>query len=371
MCKIGIFIAGYRWSGSGAVTDWLGGHNGLCRVKGSEAAFGEIRAVNYGLRFLVQTAAGRIPYGERLGRWALCPDPKLWRPVLGDPMTACRGSRAWLYKLIDYIYINTARFFIIPGVTKYKEMLDAQLGRDFREDEEYLDLVKGLTDALRLYMQNKNDEKYAFGPEHDEDVRFAASGILSVFYRRFHRDGRVLIFDNAISGLNPELFHLLHPAVFPGQVIIFVRRDPRDQFAELVKYSGSTFPWSAGKFIKEYRHTQEKSRQFIESIKRPPDGADDSGCDRFVRQISFESFVLDKDETRSRLKQDLQKFWKPYGIEPLDDWLAGSPDVEAADGMNGYFNAERSKDNIGIWRTAGLAGQMRRISKDLTDFIEH
>ena len=91
-------------------------------------------------------------------------------------------------------------------------MLDAQLGRDFREDEEYLDLVKGLTDALRLYMQNKNDEKYAFGPEHDEDVRLAASGILSLFYRRFYQDGRILIFDNAISGLNPELFHLLHPA---------------------------------------------------------------------------------------------------------------------------------------------------------------
>ncbi len=101
--NLGIFIAGYRWSGSGAVSDWLAGHDSLCRVEGSEAAFGEIRAINYGLRFLVQTAAGRIPYGERFGRWALCPDPLLWPKILGPALTLKRGRFSALARTTPFV----------------------------------------------------------------------------------------------------------------------------------------------------------------------------------------------------------------------------------------------------------------------------
>lgn len=367
---LAVFTAGYRWSGSGAVSDWLGGHEDLCRVNGSEAAFGEIRAVNYGLRYLVQTAAGRIPYGERLGRWALCPEPEMWPEILGGTLTRERGALSGLYALVDYVYFTAARFHVIPRVTKYKQMLDTQLGMDFRNDEEYLQLVTDLNGALREYMRRKREEKYSFGPEHDEPVRLAASRILSLFYRRLGQDGRVLIFDNAISGLNPELFHLLHPSYFSGQVIIFVRRDPRDQFAELVKYSGSTFSWSVGKFIRQYRNLQEKGKMFLDSVSPETSSMDESGCSRFIRQVSFEAFVLDKDDTRTRLKEDLQEFWASYGIKYVKDWSEGSSDVELVDGANGLFNPEKSKVNIGIWRNAGLTRQMQRISNELSEYIE-
>jgi len=366
--SFGIFIAGYRWSGSGAVSDWLAGHNGLCRVKGSETAFGEIRAINYGLRYLVLTAAERISYGERFGRWALCPDPELWEKILGAPLTHSRGKSAFLYTMADLLYYTAARFHITPPVTGYKQLLDTQLGMDFRSDREYLEAVSKLTDSLRNYMYGQKD-KSRTGPELDEAVRYQTSRLLSLFYDRLSTNGKVLIFDNAISGLYPELFNLLHFSFFPGQVIIFVRRDPRDQFAELVKYSGSTFSWSVKKFIRQYRSTQEKTGEFIESVSNKLISIDNRSNSMFIRRISFEDFVLNRDNKRTRLKNDLQEFWKYFCMEEIKEWSKGSPDLEVADGMNGLFNPEKSKENIGIWREAGLTRQMRRIEDELGEFI--
>ena len=207
-------------------------------------------------------------------------------------------------------------------------------------------------------------KRISTGPEDDNAVRHSASMLLSLFYQRLSRNGKVLIFDNAISGINPEHFKLLDSSLFPGQIIIFVRRDPRDQFAELVKYSGSTFSFSVGKFIRQYRHTQEKTSKYIEEAS-----GQDQGCARFIRQVSFEDFVLNTDNVRTRLKDDLQEFWKPFGIKEIKEWSKGSSDLEVADGMNALFNPEKSKVNIGIWRSAGLSRQMQRITKELSEFI--
>jgi len=364
---LAVFTAGYRWSGSGAVSDWLGGHEDICRVEGSEAAFGEIRAVNYGLRFLVQTAAGRTRYGELLGRWAICPDPAYWPRILGKPLSRNRGRLGILYLLADRLYFSAARFFVIPGVKKYKSMLDAQLGGDFRQDEEYLALVKDLASSLRLFMKNRRIAGAPALPEEDEAVRLAASRFLALFVRRLGTRGKVLLFDNAISGLNPELFHLLHPSLFPGQIIILVRRDPRDQFTDLVKYSGSTFPWTVGHFIRQYRNVQEKTRRFLEALDL---SEGETGCRRFVRQVSFEAFVLDKRGTRTGLKDDLQEFWEPLGLKKIDRWQEASPDDILSDGKNGLFNPEASGKNIGIWRTSGMVRQMQRIARELPNYID-
>ena len=369
MSKLGIFIAGYRWSGSGAVSDWLAGHTSLCRVKGSEAAFGEIRALNYGLRYLLQTASGGIKYGEKFGRWALCPDPKLWKTVLGSPLTLERGSLSWLYILLDQLYFTGARFHVIPPVTRYKQLLDTQLGMDFRTDEEYLLIVRKLNDVLRDFMNKKIGGININSPEDDNEVRLQVSRLLLLFFQRLGQNGKTLIFDNAISGLHPEHFKLLDSSIFSGQVIIFVRRDPRDQFAELVKFSGSTFSWSVNKFIRQYRDTQGKTRQFIESVSNTPPSEKNQKSSIFIRQVSFEKFVLNTDNARTVLKDELQEFWEPFGIKAIKNWSKGSSDIEVADGMNGLFNADKSKVNIGIWRSAGLPRQMQRITNELSEFI--
>ena len=63
--RLGIFVAGFRWSGSGAVSDWMAGRAALRQAPNSEASFGEIRAINYGLRNSLLAAEGPRPFGER------------------------------------------------------------------------------------------------------------------------------------------------------------------------------------------------------------------------------------------------------------------------------------------------------------------
>jgi hypothetical protein len=344
---LGVFVGGFRWSGSGAVSDWLAGHRGVCRPADSEASFGEVRALNYGLRYLAQTAAQDVRWGETLGRWALCPQPSLWPAVLGAPLTRERGSLAPLHAAADALFTAAARFRIIPGLSFYKPLLDAQLGGDFREDREYLQAVSDLSSSFRSFMRRRASGSAPAKPWEDDEARGAASRFVALMYRRLSRDGAVPIFDNAFSGLNPELFHLIDGALFQRRIIILVRRDPRDQFADLVKCSGSTFSWSAGSFISQYRRTQKKTADFASSI------AEDRNT--LFRLVNFESFVLDSGGVRTALAADLCAFWA--GREPPGEWLPGP------------FDPAQSARNIGFWRTAGLGAAMRRIEKELPEFL--
>ena len=350
---LGLFVGGFRWSGSGAVSDWLAGHQGLCQLKGCQASFGEIRAINYGLRYLAQTAAGTVPWGERLGRWALCPDPKLWNQVLGTPFTARRGALAPLYYLADLAFTSAARFRIIPGLRVYKPLLDTQLGGDFTQDAEYLAAVSAYAASLHGFLDRQ--ARVGSGraaPWQDSEVRKAASAVIGLFYRRLSRDGRVPIFDNAFSGLNPELFGLVSDEVFLKKVLLLVRRDPRDQFVDLVRYSGSTFSWTVDGFIKQYRRAQEKTAKFI------ADTADMYGeASTFIRVLGFEEFVCDTGGARTRLQADLQAFWAADGSEPSGAWLPGA------------FRPEQSVRNIGLWRSSAMLRAIEKISRELPEFL--
>lgn len=349
-CPLGLFVGGFRWSGSGAVSDWLAGHEGFYQIEGCQASFGEIRAINYGLRYLTQTAAGQIRWGERLGRWALCPDPGLWGAVLGKPLTSRRGALAPLYYLADLAFTSAARFRIIPGLPVYKGLLDTQLGRDFWQDEEYLAAVSSFVAALHMYIDETGfAAAEGFFPWDHRAVRQAAGGILELFFHRLSRNGRVPIFDNAFSGLNPELFGLLSDGPFRQRVLLLVRRDPRDQFVDLVRCSGSTFSWTVGAFIRQYRKAQEKTLGFMEKL-----GGDDTVM---VRLIGFEEFVLDREDARTRLRQDLLSFWRSGHTVP--DATLGP----------GSFRPEESARNIGLWRQSPMKTAIDRISRELPEFL--
>jgi hypothetical protein len=353
---LGLFVGGFRWSGSGAVSDWLAGHQGLCQLEGCEASFGEIRAINYGLRYLAQTAAGTVPWGERLGRWALCPEPRLWKKVLGTPLTARRGPASALYSLADRAFTSAARFRIIPGLPIYKPLLDTQLGRDFTQDAEYLNLVSAYAASLHGYLDSKGSQgPEAFPPWQNPAVRKAASAVLGLFYRRLTREGRVPIFDNAFSGLNPELLELARGGVFKRKLLLLVRRDPRDQFVDLVRFSGSTFSWSVGGFIRQYRKAQEKTARFLAGLAETKDK--DKDGPELVRVVGFEEFVLDRNGARTALQTELCDFWSKDGCGPAGNWLPGS------------FRPEQSARNIGLWRASALKGAIQRICRELPEFL--
>jgi hypothetical protein len=344
---LGVFVGGFRWSGSGAVSDWLAGREGFLQHAASGASFGEIRALNYGLRYLTATAAGSARWGERLGRRALCPDPALMPRLLGRTLSRERRSFPRLYDAADALVTAAARFFIIPGFKEYKPLLDAQLGRDFRQDDEYCEAVAALARELRAFMRRRRGAAAVGEPWRDDAVRLAASHLIGIFHERLGEGGAMPIFDNAFSGLDPELFGLVSDDLFKRRVFILVRRDPRDQFADLVRFSGSTFAWSSSAFVRQYRRVQGKTADFLESMR----GARDA----FVRLVNFEDFVLDTRGTRTKLRRDLEEFWN--GSAPPGRWIDGS------------FSPEKSARNIGFWRNSGLNGAMRRIARELPDYL--
>ena len=142
-------MAGYRWSGSGAVSDWLADHDCFVQPQGSEAAYGEIRALNYGLRNLVRIASGDALYGERFGRHALCPDHSMKRQILGPPLSLESGAHGVVRYLLDVLYMVVAQTRVQPHPRHYDTLLNAQLGCDFRGDEEYLTVVRDLVAVIR------------------------------------------------------------------------------------------------------------------------------------------------------------------------------------------------------------------------------
>ena len=171
--------------------------------------------------------------------------------------------------------------------------------------------------------------------------------LLTLFSRRIARDGRALIFDNAFSGLYPELFHIIDPDAFPVRIILFVRRDPRDQFAELLEFSRGTFPFMANQFIRRYRAQQDRTQQFIEEYSRDKRA--------IVRLIDFESFVFDDNSCRTTLKKEIETLLSANGISGT--W---SPKK---------FIPEDSQQNTGVWSRSRYSREIGCIAQSLPDFL--
>lgn len=342
--KLGLFIGGYRWSGSGAVCDWLSGHEGLAEPEGSDSSYGEIRAVNYGIKYLVQTAAGMIRWGERLGRWAICPDPKLQNKILGSYLNSQRGPLSPVYLILDYLFTTAAKHFIIPSLSAYKPLLDSQLGRDFSSDKEYLQAIEQFAKSLK-----KNTFNSSTPPWEVKEVIHSASAVIAVLNERISREGIIPIYNNAFSGLHPEHFNLLEPELFRRKIFILVRRDPRDQFADLVHFSGSTFSWSVDKFIKQYADVQNRTTKYLQTRGE--------STEEFITLLNFENFVRNDKDLRSNLKTELETFWEDKSYSPKGEWLAGN------------FKPEESIKNIGLYRNSGLKKPIERIEKELSKYL--
>lgn len=342
--SVGAFVAGYRWSGSGAVSDWLADHDHFVQPRGSEAAYGEIRAINYGVRNLVRTASGDALYGERFGRHALCPDRSLKRYLLGRPLSIERGMIAPLLLALDAAYMTVAQTRVQPHPRYYDTLLNTQLGQDFRGDAEYRGRVGEFISTLRAEMVHPSSDAPVW---ERSPVQRAATRLLTLFADRIAPAGRSLIFDNAFSGLFPELFHLIDPEEYPVRIILFVRRDPRDQFAELLQYSRGTFPFMVGQFIRRYREQQERTRRFIEEYPQ--------NDDTIVRLIDFESFVYDFEGTRASLQREIRELLDVHGI--TGDW---KPEK---------FRPEESKKNTGVWHRTRHPREIRRVQEALPEYI--
>lgn len=338
--RLGIFVSGFRWSGSSAVSDWLYGFDAIDRPVGSESTIGEIRALNYGVQALLLVAEGRILFGERLARWALCPDPRRWQ-LFGKSLYRSRGIRGHLDRVVDATMLALLKGKLRPRLPFYRSMLDEHLGWDALENPVYMQRVQALVDALQNFVDSDT-----VSVVDDADVVHAVSRLFELFYERLASDASVPVFDNSIAGMNARYYRLFDRDSFDRRLIYLVERDPRDQFAEQVRHSVRTLPSMVNGFIRDYRANVDSALALTEHFRDEPKTT--------VRVLSFEEFVC-SDALRDTLGDEVRA--------ALAD--AGYP--------TGYgssaFEPERSRKNIGLWQTARLERQMKVVSAELPQWL--
>ncbi len=340
--RMGIFVAGYRWSGSSAVGDWLEDYRCLSRPPGTGVSDGEVKALNYGLQNLLLIAEGKNLLGEHLARCALCPDKSLWPEVLGPPLLHESGLAARSAALFDRALMLGARKFLRPGLAHYPVLLREHLGKDHAQDHEYLETVSRLVQTLR-----QNLSSITSSGSEQELLSQAASKFIALFYdRQLQLTGTLPVFDNAIAGANCRYFSLLHEGIFPKQAIFLVRRDPRDQFAEQVRFSARTCSWMIRRFVRQYLDNHSCTMRFIKAQKDNPG--------KIVRLIPFESFVLDPG-FRADLSSDLEKMMARCSFSVAR--------------QENCFDPEQSRGNIGVWKQSGFKSQVEFISRELRPFL--
>jgi len=340
--RLGIFTAGFRWSGSSALSDWLESFSSVRKPPGCQAAYDEIRALNYGLTLLIKAVEKTPLCGEQLSRYSMYPDKSRWNSIFGKPL-----SPKTVYT--DALYMAVAKGRLNPGLESYGPLLSTSLGRDYRSDTEYIKTISNLTEAARGLIRKYPGRRSWESVAGDKDFSASVSALLALFYERLISSGAVPVFDNAISALNPFFFDLVETSVFHAQLIMFVKRDPRDQFAELVKYSAKTFSFMVRSFIKDYR------RNITRAVNYAAGAGDLPASGKIIRLIDFEDFVYDtsgiRTELGSVLSGLLSDFSFPADFDPF------------------FFKPEKSKINIGIWKNSGMKKEMDLIKKSLPEFL--
>ena len=344
--RIGIFTAGFRWSGSSAVSDWLESFSVIRKPEGCEASNDEIRALNYGLTIFLKIILSKYYVGEKLARYSMCPDKENWKRFFGDPLYRNKGIFTPFIAAADSFFMSAAASHLTPGLDMYKPLLDLQLGSSYEKDSEYLKAVSDFTEAVRNAVKNKYN---TWGEvSKDRSLSGAVSAFFALFYDRYIKRGYVPVLDNAISGLNPHFYDLVSSEYFKKKVIIFVVRDPRDQFAEQVRFSAKTFSFMARRFVSDYRKKYEKTSEFVSSMK---DSADSD-----VYLISFEDFVSNKNNLRGKMESSLSEYLENLNLKNSFD--------------SAVYSAENSFRNIGVWKNSGMKSEMELIGRELKQFCK-
>ena len=344
--RIGLFTAGFRWSGSSAVSDWLESFSSVRKPEGCEASNDEIRALNYGLTIFLKIILKKIYVGEKLARYSLCPEKSEWENFFGAPFYKNKGFFSPFIAAADSFFMAAAASHLTPGLDMYKPLLERQLGCSYKDDLQYREAVSSFSEAVRSAVKKRyNSWEEAAS---DKNLSDSVSALFALFYDRYTDRGYVPVIDNAISGLNPRFFDLVSSEYFPRKVIIFVVRDPRDQFAEQVKFSAKTYSFMAGNFVSDYRKKYRKTEEFVSSMK----GSENSD----VFMISFEDFVSNENLIRDNLKKTIAGYLENTGMKTDFDSNA--------------YSAEKSYQNIGVWKNSGMKKEMDLISRELKPFLK-
>ncbi len=321
-------LSGYSFSGKSAVYDWLSEHP--CAVSfGMEFEFDLIRAPD-GLLDLKHKIADHwspVRSSEAISRFK-----RLAHNLGGDGGILSRLTRA-----------GTHYDLLFPGYTRAsKEYLRSLIKSEWRSYWPFSYLSE---DGLQLFIQKlcrkipssylNSNAVYFSRIEQESFIELTRDYLDNVLSSALTSDSNTVIVSNAFEPNQPQKGMELVRNSF----CIIVDRDPRDIYVSAwtnsknsrLSIGKATIGESISDFVCRYK-----------GMRMDPDICNDS-----VIKIQFEEFILNHEEVS---KDILSKI----GLE--DSAPSNS------------FNIERSKENIGLWKSFEDQSKIKFIEENLGDF---
>lgn len=326
-----VAVSGYGWTGSGALVDMLK----------EVDSFGDI-----GTEFRLI----KDPYGILNLQFHLVEN---WNPLTSDIAVK---DFLWLTNRLSRPSIFRTRFGM-----NYSELISDRIEQITNEyvraitDFEYLgtSLVLDMRKRWDLYLLGKLRNK--FHRNLGEPMRFCRPSLQKfleetrAYLRTLFQDYaekkrlRTLVLDQAI----PLPDYARATDLFDDIKLIIVDRDPRDVYAEIkwrrVLIGPELQKSGVEKFIDWYK------QQRVDSSPKYSLGNQEK---RRILRIRFEELVCNYNETKERVFNFL-----------------GGDIVHAA--KRRYFIPEKSRNNIGLWRTLCQKNETNLISEKLSEYCFH
>lgn len=301
--RCAVFVNGSSWSGASAIVDWI--RNSHCFVKFPGQ---EIKAIGRGILALLEKLEKESVIGQRIAKRAFMPNSSIWPSVGLDGLRSRVDAVDRVHELVYLLLKRTA--LQTPAGQSFGEKLDDVMRRPYLNDEVYMQIVRELAKTLRSYSEYKTKDA----------VLDIVSDLVSYIHDKW-TDYGIPVFDNAFVR-DTVRYTKLATSKIDKRAYLFVVRDPRDQYAEVLN----------ARFIPLMRRSafRKSYKRFYRDVRRLCHERLNSN--EICRVIPFERFVLNVDGFRSRLADELSVFF------------GGDLRLEPPAGP--YFEASRSAKNI-------------------------
>jgi hypothetical protein len=321
-----VIVAGYGWSGSGAVVDLLKEFDGY------KDAGTEFRTI-------------KEPYGiidlesSLLENWDV-----------GKSDIAIKDF-LWLVNIQNR---NQARFSNVGSsyealiseefLTHTKKYIENLISFDYSGHWFFLDYKMSHMQYIfkkiknRLGILNENSTMYFSKPSKEEFYRETKKYLYRVFEPISHKEkAKTIILDQAIPAHNPyKAFDYFHSAK-----VIIVDRDPRDIYIDLINCKVG---------IGRYLYDSRDVEKYISYHEARRSGEKSNISDPRILRITLEELVIDYDES----------------VKKILNFLGEDQSIHRD--IKKHFNPEYSKKNVGLWKEYSNQHEVSVIYEKLKDY---
>ena len=302
-----IFCAGFGWSGSGAVFDYLCGQRGVDAIVG-RTEFCGVESPDYGVNYLLS----RIEDKARVFEVAVV--DLVWAGLLGLPFRRNKKKYTDIRNSLLECWIESRD-------------LQVRLSHETMELLRNIQIVRGTGwDAGRF--------KQILGAYTSRLLRPRSGYAASVV-------------NNVVHGHRLWLLGLI-----PDSIGIAVMRDPGDQFVAREYESNRRAGSSPDEFIVYQKKILDQFLDWFEGMKGAPLSAGSEGLIGRVKLVRFESFV-----SNVAVREEVAAF-AGVGKQCATGYNSRGSD---------YFNPKQSSQNVGICTNYPDAEAIRRIHDELDD----